>query len=100
MRSMTSFLSFGRFLRGALLALPLVACSATGSPSADAGSGACGDLVCAVNEYCIQRCESSGFVCQAFTRSCDPAQMCACPEVAELGGLCDATARRIEVGCP
>jgi hypothetical protein len=103
-----------RFLLAAFTLVLLAACSESGgmdaSTSDDApnAAGACGDLVCGESQYCVATCLCCGVPggtpaeqheCRTFTRSCDTSNMCACPEIATLGGICDPEHRRVEIPC-
>lgn len=95
------------------LALLLAACS--GGTSMDAATAdapmsteQCGDEVCGASQYCVSTCLCCGTPggtpasmeeCRTFTRSCDASNMCACSEIASLGGLCDQARRLVEIPC-
>ncbi len=105
---------------GLLCGLLLAACSG-GTPVEDAGSiddagavgdaglGACGTMTCGASEYCVVTCTCCGvpgggtpsatYECRTFSRSCDSSNMCACAEIADLGGLCDQEHERVEIPC-
>jgi len=95
------------------LALSLAACSG-GAPADAAMSDApmsveqCGETVCGPSQYCVSTCLCCGVPggtpasmeeCRTFTRSCDASNMCACGEIASLGGICDQERRLVEIPC-
>jgi hypothetical protein len=100
-------------MRRALVALALSLAACSGGPgvtdaSIDAPVAQCGDEVCGPSEYCVSTCLCCGVPggtpasteeCRPFTRSCDASNMCACSEIASLGGLCDQEHRLVEIPC-
>jgi len=102
-----------RCIASVALALALAACSGepgVGDAAMDApmSEARCGDEVCGPTQYCVSTCLCCGVPggtpasteeCRTFTRSCDANDMCACSEIASLGGICDQEHRRVEIPC-
>jgi hypothetical protein len=85
---------------------------AIGDPPLDASDvlGACGDVVCGPQQYCLDTCTccgiptdaapSSTYECRDLPDECDPDDLCGCPGLPGGSGACDAESRTISLACP